>query len=462
MDKKTLMEALARQAFERGSFNGTWLYAEGGEIITRGALGWLDPENTRPMREDSVFYLASVTKQFTAAAVMLTRRGGLLALEDEITKFYPEIPYKGVTIRHLLNHTGGLPDYFPWVDKLAKAEHRIPGNEIILRFLRECGQEPLFAPGEKFSYSNTGYCLLAQIVETCAGIPYEEFLRRNLFEPAGMTATRLYHRRKDGITINNFAVPLFAEFGSGSWVLPDDSPMADFAVTTEGMSGDGEVHSNVLDLFRWDRALREETVLTKEEQALMYTPGRLNSGENAADTNGALYGFGWYIRNDPELGRVVFHGGGMPGVNTWFERFLDADRVLIRLCSRDALDTGVYAALWDGMNALVRDREPEPIRSVEERAVAEPDRSGWDAFCGRYEYPEDAYFRIDEIFRRDGELLARAAIHEFNFEKSCELKLWPLGENRFFIKDAGELCFEDGCVKHWGETHKKLQKRNAE
>ena len=108
------------------------------------------------------------------------------------------------------------------------------------------------------------------------------------------------------------------------------------------------------------------------------------------------------------------------------------------------------------MNALVRDREPEPIQSVEERAVAEPDRSGWDAFCGRYEYPEDAYFRIDEIFRRDGELLARAAIHEFNFEKSYELKLWPLGENKFFIKDAGELRFEDGCVKHWGETHKKF------
>ena len=139
MDKKTRMEALARQAFERDSFNGTWLCAENGEIVSEGALGWLDPDNTHPMREDSVFYLASVTKQFTAAAVMLIRRRGLLELEDEITKFYPEIPYKGVTIRHLLNHTGGLPDYFPWVDKLAKAERRIPGNEIIVRFLFEDG-----------------------------------------------------------------------------------------------------------------------------------------------------------------------------------------------------------------------------------------------------------------------------------------------------------------------------------
>ena len=164
-DKKTMMENLAHEANDRGLFTGTWLYADHGEIVSKGAVGWRDPEDRLPMREDSLFDLASVSKNFTATAVMLLRKRGLLRLEDEITKFFPEIPYKGVTIRHLLNHTGGLPDYMDWITKAAEDENTIPGNEIIIRFLCECGEEPSFAPGDQFEYSNTGYCLLAQIVE---------------------------------------------------------------------------------------------------------------------------------------------------------------------------------------------------------------------------------------------------------------------------------------------------------
>ena len=111
MDKKTMMENRARAAYERGSLNGGWLYAEGGEIVSKGVLGFRDPENTQPLTEDSIFQLASVTKQFTAAAVMLAVRQGLFGLDDEITKYFPEIPYPGVTIRHLLSHTGGVPDF---------------------------------------------------------------------------------------------------------------------------------------------------------------------------------------------------------------------------------------------------------------------------------------------------------------------------------------------------------------
>ena len=113
MDKKALIENLARESFEKGGFNGAWLYTENGEIVSTGAVGWRDPENTLPLKEDSIFQLASVTKQFTAAAVMLVMRQGLLSPEDKITKFFPELTaYKNVTVRHLLNHTSGIPDYF--------------------------------------------------------------------------------------------------------------------------------------------------------------------------------------------------------------------------------------------------------------------------------------------------------------------------------------------------------------
>ena len=222
MDKKILMENLVREAAEKAGFTGTWLYAEKGEIISMGAAGWRDPADTLPMQVDSVFDLASVSKQFTAAAVMLLKRRGLLDLEDEITKFFPEIPYKGVTIRHLLNHTGGLPDYMDWIDETAKKENRIPGNDMIVRFLSECGEEPVFAPGDQWEYSNTGYCLLAQIVEKAAGVPFEVFMKENVFEPAGLTSTHVYHRRKDHLTIENLAYGMLLELGSDKYVLPVD------------------------------------------------------------------------------------------------------------------------------------------------------------------------------------------------------------------------------------------------
>ena len=166
MDRKTMIDSIVREAHEKGAFTGTWLFAENGEIVSKGAVGWRDAGDRLPMREDSLFDLASVSKQFTAAAVMLLRRRGLLHLEDEITDFFPGIPFRGVTIRRLLNHTGGLPDYMKWVGNIAKEENTIPGNDVIVRFLCESGEEVEFAPGEEWAYSNTGYCLLAQIVET--------------------------------------------------------------------------------------------------------------------------------------------------------------------------------------------------------------------------------------------------------------------------------------------------------
>jgi len=458
MDKKAMIEDLASEAYEKGGFNGTWLYAEQGEIVSKGAVGFSDPEDKVPLREDCLFDLASVSKQFTAAAVMLLRRRGLLALEDEITKFFPEIPYKGVTIRHLLNHTGGLPDYMDWVDKTAKEEKTIPGNDVIVRFLCECGEEPSFAPGEEFEYSNTGYCLLAQIVEKVSGVPFENFLRDHIFEPAGMHATRVYHRRMNRITVPNLAWGLSLPLGSDRYVIPDELPQESAAVTCDGANGDGLVHSNIFDLFQWDRALRAETVLTKEEQALMATPGRLNNGEIGIDKDEEDdpdygYGFGWDVLDDPDFGLIVCHSGGWPGYYTWYERFVDADRVLIWLRCRDVRDERAWQSFSRGMDAIKRDREPERVRCIEELAVQNPDRSGWDALCGKYDYVIND-FRIEEIFRKDDELYARAN----DDGRAVDLRLYPLGEKAFGIKDLdADLTLSDGTLTLYGKTGKKIK-----
>ena len=210
MDKKTAMENLAREAYEKGGFSGTWLYAENGEIVSRGAYGFRDAEDRLPMRKDSLFHIASISKQFTAAAILLLRRRGLLSLDDEITRFFPELPYPGVTIRHLLTHTNGLPGFEAWAKETIHREGAMPDNEIILRFLRESGATPEFAPGDRYSYGNTDYCLLAELIKQLSGVSFEEFLQTEIFEPAGMSATRVGRPTTEEGAYGNLACGLTA------------------------------------------------------------------------------------------------------------------------------------------------------------------------------------------------------------------------------------------------------------
>ena len=250
MDKKALMDTYVHTAYEKGVFSGTWLLAENGEIITKGAIGFCDIEGKLPMQEDSIFDIGSVSKQFTAAAIMLLRREGLLDLDDDITSFFPEISFQRITIRHLLTHTSGLPDCFAWIIKTAKEEHTIPDNGIVIRFLTESGKPLDFAPGERWAYSNTGYALLAEIAAKVSGMPFAEYLKKKLFDPAGMTSTSLCHRIRDGLAIKNLACGI--SFENREWVLAERSAWKDVAILLDGSEGDGFVKSNVFDLLTWD------------------------------------------------------------------------------------------------------------------------------------------------------------------------------------------------------------------
>ena len=458
MDQKTMMETLAREAHEKGGFNGAWLYAEHGEIVSKGALGWCDPKNTLPIQENTIFQLASVSKQFTAAAVMLTVRQGLLRLEDKIIRYFPELTaYENVTVRHLLTHTSGVPDYFDdpdWFIRIWKEEKRVPSNDEILRFLCETQLKPSFAPGEKLEYSNTGYNLLALLVERLSKVPYEEFLQKNIFEPAGMTSTRCCHIRRDGVPFENYARASVIQ--DGKYAADVDAAKVSEVTAFDGLNGDDYVYTNIFDMLKWDRVLREGKVLTPEEQQLMYSPGKLSNGNDAVydEDEGLGYGFGWGVGRDEKLGLVVSHSGGMPGVITWFERWIDTDRVLIMLFNRDPWDYRAGLGAWNGLRAISAGKDAEPIQTIEEIAVMDPDKSKWESFCGKYEHPEDEDFIIDRVFMKDGELYADAVSEEYG---EFTFRLYPIGENEFGRKSGMlKLKFGDGCVMFDDLTCKKL------
>ncbi len=432
MDKKTMMENLVHEAYEKKAFNGTWLYAEKGKIISKGAVGFRDFSDKLPMREDSVFQLASITKQFTAAAVMLLVRDGLLSLEDEVTKYYPEIPYPGVTIRHLLTHTGGIPETYDednWIVRKWKEEKKVPGSDAVIHFLCESREEAHFAPGEEFEYTNGGYNLLAEIVAKAAGIPFEEYMRKNVFEPAGMYRTGVYHIWTEGIPHDNTARNMVVK--DGSHIPVSESADRD-VIAFDGLNGDDYVYTDIFDMFIWDRALREEKVLTLDEQKMMYSTVKLNDGSiSGADDDRDGYGFGWEIKNDPEFGLIVKHGGGMPGLNTWYERYVDADRVLIFMGCRESMDARADAVFWNGMRAIAMDKEPGAVTTIEDESLKDPDRSEWGSFCGKYDHPDDAELIIEEVFLKDGDLYAKGVDED---GRAFTSKLYPIGENRFSMK----------------------------
>ena len=188
----------------------------------------------------------------------------------------------------------------------------------------------------------------------------------------------------------------------------------------------------------------------------MYTPAKLNSGEDAVydEEEGLEYGFGWGIGHEEGFGLVVSHSGGMPGVLTWFERFIDGDRVLVLLGNRDYEDVRAFLSYLAGMEAVARDKEPEPVRGIEDIAVQDPDKSKWDSYCGKYEHPEEDNFIIDEVYMKDGNLWAKAIDDDGD---PLEFQLYPIGENEFGRKGGMlTLTFGDGCLMFDEYTCRKL------
>ena len=145
----------------------------------------------------------------------------------------------------------------------------------------------------------------------------------------------------------------------------------------------------------------------------------------------------------------------MPGVITWFERFIDADRVLVLLTNRDPEEYRAFAGVYDGMQKIARDQEAEPIRTIEDLAVKNPDKSKWESFCGKYEHPEEEDFIIDEVLMKDGELYAVAISEEYG---EFEFRLYPIGDNEFGRKGGMlKLKFGEDCLIYGDEPCRKLQ-----
>jgi CubicO group peptidase (beta-lactamase class C family) len=304
------------------------LVVRNSRTVFRRGYGVTDLRSLRKIDEHTNFRLASFTKQFTAACIMLLVRDGKLHYDDHLTDLFPEFPAyaKAITVRNLLNHTSGLPDY---EDILMKQYPGTPEEKIpqildagVLKLLEQ-QTSGKFPAGAKWDYSNSGYAVLAMIVEKVSGKPFGQFLQERVFTPLKMTNTLAYEKGKNEVPNRAYG---HTRKGNG-WQETDQSP-------TSAVLGDGGIYSSLDDLEKWDRAIGDHTLLTAAEMQPALTPVQPTEGPaKSPEAKIVNYGFGWFL--DPHQGhKRMFHDGETVGFRTTIQRFPDDGLTIIVLANR--------------------------------------------------------------------------------------------------------------------------------
>ena len=292
----------------RNGLNGVVLYAEQGELVYEEAFGWrdLNKRHKDSIRIDDAFQLSSDSKMFTAEAVMLLKADGKLDYDDDIRKYIPEIPYAGVTIRHLLTHCSGLPRYDSMADEFWPDRKKPFSNEALIAMLAEKTPDPYGTPGGGYFYNNINYALLASVVERASGQHFEDFMRERIFEPCGMTHSYIYSMRDDTTVSLYMPVEVHGHdvYRSGPVKAQNDY--------LNGVMGDKIMFSTVEDLYRYNQALDQALLLPDSLQREAFMPGSPNW------KNDENYGFGW--RMSKEHPDAYFHFGWWKGYRSLIVR----------------------------------------------------------------------------------------------------------------------------------------------
>ena len=303
-------------------FSGVVLVAENGKSIYHKAFGYREFENQIPLQTSDIFELASVSKQFTAMIIMMLKEKGLLNYDDSVSK-YLEIPYKGITIRNLLTHTSGLPDYQEIMDKYWD-KTKVAGNPDCIEYLNKYEPPKHFEPGEKYEYSNTGYLLLASIAEKASDKDFVELCRKWIFRKLKMKSTDIRTLEEKKAT-KNFAIGHIYVEERNKFVRADSFPSSNYTIWLGNRKGPGRISSTAADLLKWDKALYTDKLIKQSTLQDAFTPMKLNNG-SLSD-----YGFGWELFNDPVAGKIVQHNGDNPGYKTQIVRLIDKKKTIIVL-----------------------------------------------------------------------------------------------------------------------------------
>lgn len=410
-----IQEVLAL-AHKYRQFNGTALVAENGKVIYKGAFGPANMEWNIPNTFDTKFRLGSITKQFTATVILQLVEQGKIKLDAKLSDYLPE--YRKdvgdkVTIHHLLTHTSGIPSYTSqpgFFENVSRNPYKV--DEFVKKY---ASGDLEFEPGSKYTYNNSGYFLLGAIIERVTGKPYEQVLKANIFDPAGMTNTGYDHHDT-----------ILAKRASGYRKTPDSYTNAAYLDMSIPYSA-GSLYSTVEDLYLWDQALYTDKLVSAQSKALMYKPFLDN------------YAYGWVVTNasfkqNDQPVQVITHGGGINGFTTTIVRFPKEKNLIVML---DNTGSEYLDRLSDSIGKIIYNQPYEPpkisVVPVLEKAIAE---KGIEAGVAQYrelkgkqattyDFAEAELNRLGYQLLRSGK--SREAIEIFKLN----VEAYPQGANTY-------------------------------
>jgi CubicO group peptidase (beta-lactamase class C family) len=328
----------------------------GEKSYTKDLLATATSAGNSPNTEASAFALASISKQFTATAVLQLKEQGKLQLDDPLTKYLVDFPFRDVTIRQLLTQTSGLPDYELFDELIQKQPDRVFTNQDIIPTLKSWSKGLYFKPGDNWRYSNMNYCLLALLVEKITGQDFPGYLNQHIFKPAGMHHTYVENYLLKTANANrtvNYEYPTYY----ATDILRVESIAADkrMIYNLGGFYGQGGLTTTTKDLLRFDEAFFFNKLIRAPDVDLALTAAKLNNGKPAeAHEFGSLgvsdYGMGWFIVRDTTNGKIVWHDGSRPGISTVHLHNLKTDQTVILLenTPEDGNDSAICAyQLWN-------------------------------------------------------------------------------------------------------------------
>jgi len=400
-------------------FNGNVLLAKNGKAIYSDALGVADRYSGRMLNDSSIFELASLSKQFTAMAIVICKERNQLTYQDNVKKFFPNLPYNNITVWNLLTHTSGLPAY---EEQFAKHwdHQKIAYNKDVLEMLVKINDTLRFPPGSRWQYSNTGYALLALIIEKVSGLTYSSFLTKNIFRPLNMRNTFVYNARRASNKLPaNYALGYVYSDSLKRYVLPDSMSRLDYVYYLDGIVGDGCVNSTIGDLLKWDEALYANKIISPASLNDMLSPiVPMRTGDTSS-----YYGFGVMVLPHTEVGKTITHTGSWPGYATVITRHPDRHETIIVLSNNES-NIGLMNASLESILA------GEDLIMPYEHKEVKIDPSILPQYAGKYSAGLTMQFIV-----KDGKLYRHR-----NGTPDIELK--PESETKFFYSDGTDRQIE--------------------
>jgi CubicO group peptidase (beta-lactamase class C family) len=415
-----MLEQAAHESYPGGAV----LVAKDGEIVYQGAVGLENIKDKTPIELNTKFRIGSVTKQFTASAILKLQEQGKLSVHDKLSTYYPDFPRGDqVTIHHLLTHTSGIHSFTNTPDFLEKVVSTTTPDEM-LKWIASLSYD--FDPGDAWSYNNSGYYLLGLIIEKVNGKSFGETLADFFFEPLEMNNTGVH---SPGINLENEAIGYQYENG-------DIEPAVDWNMDFAG--GAGNLYSTVIDLYKWNKAVFNGNVLSEASKQMAFTPVVLNDGEQANALGGG-YGYGWIISTNRGL-QVIQHTGGLNGFNSSLSRFPEHHLTIVVLSN--ALPN-IPNLNPSGLTSQIAELYLYPFMEKHEpqQVATDFDPTLLDDYVGRYDYQSG----IMTIRREGDQLFAQLSGQQ-------EYEIYPSAKDKFFWKvvDA-QIEFkrdETGTVTH--------------